>query len=257
MIRLIASDIDGTLLQAGQRNIDPVIFQEIRRLRRAGILFCPASGRQYGSMRRLFAPIADEVHYLCENGAVVYGPGSPGPVLGKTPMDRALALELCQAILEEPDCEVLISGDNISYLCPKQQDFVDHMRYFVGNNVTIIPSPEDIQEDILKVAAYCRRGAEAERPRLAPRWENRCRVAIAGWEWLDFNQTDKGAGLRQLCAALDIGLDQVMAFGDSGNDLAMLELAGRPYLMDNAAPELRTRFPHHCRRVEDILRLLP
>ena len=114
MIRLIASDIDGTLLQAGQRNIDPVIFQEIRRLRRAGILFCPASGRQYGSMRRLFAPIADEVHYLCENGAVVYGPGSPGPVLGKTPMDRALALELCQAILEEPDCEVLISGDNIS-----------------------------------------------------------------------------------------------------------------------------------------------
>ena len=257
MIRLIASDIDGTLLPVGRRDIDPVIFQEIRRLRRAGILFCPASGRQYGSMRRLFAPVADELYYLCENGAVVYGPGDPGPVLGKAPMDRALALELCRAILDEPDCEVLISGDNISYLCPKQQDFVTHMRDFVGNHVTVIPRPEDIQEDILKVAAYCRRGSEALRPRLAPQWEGRCRVAIAGREWLDFNQTDKGAGLRQLCAALDIGLDQVMAFGDSGNDLAMLELVGRPYRMDRAVPALRDRFPHHCRRVEDILRQLP
>ena len=54
MIRLIASDIDGTLLHGDQTEISPVIFQEIHRLRQAGILFCPASGRQYSSLRRLF-----------------------------------------------------------------------------------------------------------------------------------------------------------------------------------------------------------
>ena len=59
MIRLIASDIDGTLLHNGAAEIDPVIFEEIHRLKQKGILFCPASGRQYHSLRRLFAPAAD------------------------------------------------------------------------------------------------------------------------------------------------------------------------------------------------------
>ena len=45
MIKVIACDIDGTLLQEGGCEIDPVIFREIRRLRERGILFCPASGR--------------------------------------------------------------------------------------------------------------------------------------------------------------------------------------------------------------------
>ena len=47
-----------------------------------------------------------------------------------------------------------------------------------------------------------------------------------------------------------------MAFGDNFNDLPMLEAAGCPYIMDNAAPELRAKLPNHCRRVEDVLRTL-
>ena len=60
-------------------------------------------------------------------------------------------------------------------------------------------------------------------------------------------------GLRRLCAVLGVPLEQVMAFGDNYNDLPMLELAVRPYLMESAAEELRTRFPLRCRRVEDVL----
>lgn len=44
MIRLIASDIDGTLLHNGAAEIDPVIFEEIHRLKQKGILFCPPAG---------------------------------------------------------------------------------------------------------------------------------------------------------------------------------------------------------------------
>ena len=99
MIRLVASDIDGTLLPYGGTAIPEEIFAEIDRLAGKGILFCPASGRQYTSLRRLFAPVADRVPFLCENGAVVYGPGSPGPILSKTVMDRRLSEELCADIL--------------------------------------------------------------------------------------------------------------------------------------------------------------
>lgn len=252
MIRLIASDIDGTLLQKGERELSQKLFQQIFRLREKGILFCPASGRQYASLRRLFAPVANLLPFLCENGAVVFGPGSPGKVLGKTVMDRPLAEALCRDIMDLPGCDVLISGINTSYLCPRQTDLVDHMKFYVGNNVQLVSSPEQVPEDMVKVSAYCPRGAAAIEAEMTERWDGHFNAAIAGAPWLDFTLADKGTGLKQLCAALDIALDEVMAFGDNYNDLPMLALAGQPYLMEGAAAELQGRFPS-CRRVEDVL----
>ena len=46
-IKLICSDIDGTLLQYGKKELEDEIFEQIRELHRRGILFCPASGWQY------------------------------------------------------------------------------------------------------------------------------------------------------------------------------------------------------------------
>ena len=56
MIKMVCSDLDGTLLQYGKKLIEGEIFDEIRALNDRGILFCPASGRQYTSLRKLFAP---------------------------------------------------------------------------------------------------------------------------------------------------------------------------------------------------------
>ena len=117
--KLIASDIDGTLLRNGETRLPEVIFPLIRRLRETGILFCPASGRQYHSLRSLFAPVADDLCYLCENGAVIYGPGteSSAPVLSKTVIDRATALELTKDMLTLSGCDPLVSGKNTTYVC--------------------------------------------------------------------------------------------------------------------------------------------
>lgn len=249
MIRLIACDIDGTLLPEGSTGLEPAVYTQIRRLSERGVFFCPASGRQYSSLRRLFAPVAGRLPFLCENGAVVFGPGSPGPILSKTEMAREAALELCRDILAQPRCEVLISGANTSYLCPKQGDIVTLVRDFVGNNVALLSAPEEMPEAIVKVSAYCRDAAADMVPLLAPRWSTRFRSAVAGAHWLDFTLADKGTGLRQLCAALQIPLRDVAAFGDNYNDVPMLELAGTTYLMEGAAAELKARFPRHCAQV--------
>jgi len=254
-IRLIASDIDGTLLQNGAMEIPEEIFAHIRRLEQRGILFCPASGRQYQSMRKLFAPVADKVPFLCENGAVVYGPGSPGPVWSRTVMDRSQAEALSRDIMAQPGMEVLISGANTSYLCPKSREFEAYFRWFTGNNVRLLPGPEDVPEDIVKVSAYCPNQIEQARAALCPRWEKHFRAAVAGDAWLDFTLADKGTGLAQLCSRLGLGPEQVMAFGDNFNDAPMLRLAGSPYIMASAHPELREEFPA-CSNVEEILRTL-
>lgn len=254
-IRLVASDIDGTLLQNGAMEISSELFAHIRRLEGRGIWFCPASGRQYESLRQLFAPVADRVPFLCENGAVVYGPGAPGPVWSKTVMDRALAQELSRDILALPGVEVLISGVNTSYLCPKAPDYKDYILWFTGNNVAQVAAPEEVPEDIVKVSAYCSGGVEEARAALFPRWERHFRAAVAGTAWLDFTVADKGTGLLQLCRKLNLAPEQVMAFGDNFNDEPMLRLAGRPYIMEGAHPSLREQFPS-CATVEEMLREL-
>ena len=255
MIRLIASDIDGTLLPYGEPAIPEDIFEEIRRLERRGILFCPASGRQYTSLRRLFAPVADKVPFLCENGAVVYGPGSPGPVLGKTVMERTQAERLCREIVAMRGVEVLISGQDTSYLCPKEKE-IRLVMEGKGNNVVLVPRPEDVPEDIVKVAAYCPDRIGETWKTLSRRWGGRFQTAVAGAEWVDFTVADKGTGLTRLCAALGVGLDEVMAFGDNFNDVPMLSAVGQPWLMEGADPDLKERFPAHCENVVDVLRTL-
>ena len=70
MIKLVASDLDGTLLLNGAQQLPEEIFPLIRELKKLGILFVAASGRQYPNMRRLFDPVADEMAFICENGAL-------------------------------------------------------------------------------------------------------------------------------------------------------------------------------------------
>lgn len=253
MIKLIACDIDGTLLHDGAQEIDPVIFREIRRLREKGILFCPASGRQYTSLRRLFAPVADELLFLCENGSLLFGPGAPGPLLAKTAVDPALARALWEEIRQRENCEVMASGENMSYVCPADGGRVGPAVRAIGNHCTEVDRWEDIPEDVVKLSAYCIPDALPVAAEMAPRWEKQFSVAVAGEQWVDFTVADKGTGIQLLCRTLGVSPEEVMAFGDNYNDIPMLTSVGVPYLMENAAEELKEWFPRRCRRVENVL----
>lgn len=249
MIRLIACDIDGTLLFPWQREVAPAVLREIPRLAAKGIRFCPTSGRRPESLRRLFAPVADELYYICENGSTLYAPG--GALLGTIAIPRADALTLCHDILARPECELMVSGVNGCYLFPKGPEIVAVIEE-VGNRLVYVPAPEDIPEEILKVSAFCPDAAalapEMTGLPLPPR--------IAGERWVDFTRSDKADGLRRLGELLGVAREEILAIGDNYNDIGMLDYAGSAYLMASAAPELLARFPQHCRRVEELLQRL-
>ena len=95
MIKLIASDLDGTLLQNGSQKLNDETCGLIEKLMEKGIIFVPASGRQYANLQRLFAPIADRLGYICENGCLSF---FQGELLHKDVMDRATGQELLHAI---------------------------------------------------------------------------------------------------------------------------------------------------------------
>ena len=69
MIKLIATDVDGTLVKDSSPRVYPEIFEEIRRLKEKGIICAIASGRQYHSVAAMFAPVAENLIFIVENGA--------------------------------------------------------------------------------------------------------------------------------------------------------------------------------------------
>lgn len=256
MIRLVACDIDGTLLHGRETELKSEVINEIWRLKEKGILFCAASGRQYTSLHRLFREVSNDIYYICENGAIIFGPGNPGRILTKTEIPRDKAEALCHEILSREDCEILISGANMSYLCPKKTEIVELIRDFTGNQITIVNSPEEVPEPIVKISAYCRDSAVSIDKPLGDKWRNYFNVAVAGVPWLDFTLEDKGSAIRHLCQMLDIPLEDVMAIGDNYNDVPMLRIVGEAVLMENAVAELKQQFLRHCFRVTDVLRTL-
>ena len=256
MIKLIASDIDGTLLQHGAQAVNEEVFTQIKRLKEKGILFVAASGRQYNSLRNLFAPVADDILFLCENGGIIY---KDEEVLTKLPMPDAKTKELIRVILDTPDCEVLISGANTSYVLPKRYEFVDRIRNVNKNNVTIIESLDEIPEEILKVASFCYQGSAGYDKPMGDPWRGTFNVALAGEEWLDFTTANKGSGMKALLEVLGIEAKEVMAFGDNFNDLSMLEMAGHPYVIENCALDqagYRNEKFCHTPTVEAVLKTL-
>ncbi len=251
-VLLIASDIDGTLLTGQEERLEDGIGEVIERLYRKGIMFVPASGRQLRTLRKLFQGTEHLLHFITDNGSLIYGKGDH-PLLSYTEMDRDLAIELAYDILSHGDVEVLISGNDMSYLIPKGKEIVHLISDVVGNNVTIINRPEDVAEPIVKVSGFDLRGASVLEGEMKAGWEDHFSVAIAGLYWLDFNLADKGTGISELAKMLSIPLSSVMAFGDNYNDMPMLMKVGHPYLMSTSSVR---DVPPNFKRTDSVVSVL-
>lgn len=254
-IKLIACDLDGTLLLNGAQSLQPETCGLIRRLKNEkGILFCAASGRQYANLQRLFSPVKDDIAYICENGCLVYYQGRR---IRKEVMDYALGQELLKAVMETEGAEVLLTGETVHYVQPKDIAYFYHMRDVVRNDVIQVPDILDTPEEYMKVSLY-EKGGLHDIEKWKERFGNRCTVVTGGGEWLDMmpRGVNKASGLRSLLEVLQIGPEEVMAIGDNDNDLEMLEFVGTPVAVYTARPAVRAAAEIETDTVENLFRKL-
>ncbi|MDO5547298.1 MAG: HAD family hydrolase [Eubacteriales bacterium] len=241
MLQMIACDIDGTILFDGQKQLDPRLFPLIRRLQACGVEYLSCSGRQYANQRRLFAPIADEISYICENGSLTM---HRGEAVACETLDRAKSLDLLNYIQAQPGCEGLLSTQRCCYVKPKEAGYLAHMREYVGNDTEVTPEWEDVPEDFIKISLYCPRGdllsvqkrmAEFAEPYLTP--------VLGGYNWIDFlrDGCDKGIALRKYCQLRGIAPEDVIGIGDNENDMALLGTVGEMWAMQSGHPNLIAR----------------
>jgi hypothetical protein len=252
MVKLIASDLDGTLLLDGTKEVSPQAIDYIKKLQQYDVVFAAASGRQYPNLRRLFQEVEGDIAYICENGALVK---YRGETLFKQPLDRESGLALMEDILNKDQCEVLLSGEETSYLLPKSEYYVDHMKNYVGNNVTIVKSFEEVKEDFLKISVYEKRGIDYSSDYFQDKWGAKTNATVSGACWMDFvaRGVDKGVAIQMIQRMLKTTKDDTMCFGDSYNDLAMFENSLYSYAMTSANSEIRARARYVTTTVESIL----
>ncbi len=237
-IRLIASDLDGTLLLNGAQSLQPGTCRLIHELTRKGVYFFAASGRQYPNLQRLFAQVKSEIGYICENGCLSFFQEER---IHKEVMDRKLGQEILQAIQEREGSEILLSGVSTSYLQPKKMSYYYHMRDVVRNHVTLVPDIFQVQEEYMKISVYQEEGIEESASYWKERFGNRVTVVTSGNQWLDMmpKGVHKGLAMRKIMEYLEVNPEECMAFGDNYNDLEMLELVGHPVAMETAKPEVK------------------
>ena len=138
MVKLIASDLDGTLLQNGARDVNPIVFDQIRTLKEHGIMFAAASGRQYLNLRRLFTPVQDDIAYIAENGSLcIYNEET----ISKGIIEQDLAYRILDEVARYPQYNCIISGERVCYSTSKNPEFYNHMVNVIQNHMKFIDDP--------------------------------------------------------------------------------------------------------------------
>lgn len=257
MIKLIASDLDGTLLKDYEQEIAPEIYELIKKLKDHGILFVPASGRQYANIRRLFAPLGYEIPYIAENGSLcIYN----DEILSTGEIPPATIRHILDILMdyrkEYKTGHCILSVKDTYFTDSDDAKFMDYMLNTMGNIVNRVSDLYTIDEPILK-AAVCDFGGTANlSPYFSERLKNEIRVATSATHWIDFiaPNANKGTALKALMERFGIRKEECICFGDQQNDLEMLKLAGTSYVMNTAAPEVAEHADYVIDSVIPVLR---
>ena len=151
MVKLIVSDVDGTILRRGEASVRPAVLDAIRRLSDAGVTVCVSSGRGYGSLKTLFAPVADRLYFACHYGAL-YLKGDR--VLYHHPLkaEDVTRFVRADAYLNK---NVMLCGADCTYLLHAAPAFRDMLEGQGIGTIRTIASVTEIKEPLYKLAAYC------------------------------------------------------------------------------------------------------
>jgi len=259
MIRLIALDLDGTVLDShGQ--IPGANRDAIARALEAGVEVAIATGRRYEFARAIFEGLPAPLTLILSNGALVKRHD------GRTAMRRLLPRAAARAVLAgapelRSSAALIFDRPGAGQVVFESMDWNDerHRRFYEANRAFVSehsPLEGALTEDPVQVmftgrCAAMRRLFDRLRdvtPAPQTASSEAYSVALTEYAHRDFSLVDvvqagcsKGAALADWAARQGLAPDEVMAVGDNLNDLEMLEFAGTPVVMGNAVEALRTR----------------
>jgi len=255
-VRLVAIDIDGTLLPTFSQTISPRNAEALRAAQRAGVTVAIATGRRTAYTAPLLEGLGlrADMPLITSNGAVTR-------TLGGDPVDRShlkahVARQLCGLL--RPFGTLVFTFDMVGRGELILEDFEQaHQRIALwveanrGAIEIVQPLENGLQDGNDPIQGMVTGGVErmrqAEEALKSSNLAGLCEAIRTEYPSRDLSIVDllppgvsKGWALERLAARLGIDREETMAIGDNWNDVNMLEWAGQAVLMGNADQDLRT-----------------
>lgn len=249
MYKLIASDVDGTLM--GE---DLIIHQDnhkaISTAVEKGVVFVLCSGRSHKSLRKLHSDLGlptENAYIISFNGGAVYSVEQEAVVHEEhTPFHVALkAIRLFKSICRKDQIEAFVYNDSDSIATEYGSKTAENYSKISQTKIRFV---DNIQKDIedsgqvIKVVFIgWREPLEIFRKELLAELDDKAEVFFSSEYLLEIGskKASKGAALGWLCHKLGMDISQTIAIGDNYNDLTMIKAAGMGVTVANGVDELK------------------
>jgi len=252
-IRLLASDIDGTLLNP-QFQISSDDLAALRSAHAAGIEIVLVTGRRHTFALPIARQLGFDLWLISSNGAVTRS--LTGETFHRDLMPRQTCRDLCNAMQDFRGHTVLTFDKETkgAIVLEHLDDLNASIRRWLEKNMAyiefVVPIENALVSDPVQTM-FCgsmAKMSDALRALEASGMDNRVTILRTEYPERDLSMIDvlntgcsKGHALERWAAHRGFRRDQVMAIGDNHNDVEMLEFAGHPVIMGNACEELRGR----------------
>lgn len=256
-IKLIAVDMDGTFLNSNNSYNIEGFKQLIPRIQAQNIQFVVASGNQYFQLKSFFEGIYDEVMYVAENGGLIMD--AQGQKLHQAIFPQA-SLALVKAYLQKhPHLQAVYCGAQSAYVLPDEA-FYNWAKIY-AHQLEMIEDFDQITETILKInIIFPPEETQMHIDALNELLQGELVAVSSGAGNLDLivNGCNKGFGLELIGKRLGIGFEDMVCFGDGGNDAEMLQRCRYSFAMDNAPKAIKAiaRYQAPSNDDDGVLRIL-
>ena len=257
-IRLIGIDLDGTALNS-EKKLTEKNIEVFKRCRENGIYVVPVTGRPYSGIYDEYKLGFNCDYTINTNGAAVMDVKSGRRIISHT-IDKDKSLELIK-IIRDFDCYFGVFHDGYGYF---EKDILEyelkkHSGTPLYDYILKVRKPIENQEEFIESIGFCDNIYV-----IAKNTDVRCAICkaidnISGILFTSSEDIDveiggncsKGATLLELAEHLNIKPNEVMAIGDSGNDVNMLKSAGFSVAMENASDEVKAVSDYITKSCED------
>lgn len=238
MVKLIASDLDGTLLPEGTKDINPEFYDVVRALKAKGIIFVAVSGREFDTIKTVMNPVMDDIYCISNNGARIMEYGKKE--LLKLSIDWDITCDIIKYLRTLDNVFYAINTSKGTIVDKKDQEILDLLTNGYGMNFIMVDDVLAEEVDDLKISVYVRGDAGEAAIPMKELFGDVTHVTAAGAHWVDFihSDADKGCTLNKLINELGIKKEECWSFGDNYNDITLLEAAGTSFAAPGAVDQV-------------------
>lgn len=253
LIKLLVSDLDGTLLSA-EKKVTPADLKAIKDLKESGVDICLASGRMDNEMAKVALMLQGDFHQISQNGAYVITRER------ETLYEKVFSEEIARNVyntVKNPETITLVCSNHTNFVEQDHEALAEIQKFLFfpiekepnmsrefgqslfPSKISVISFPDEIFA--IEKAIIEQFSNEVD-----------CYVSAPGCLDIMPKNISKGHSLRILLSHLNLKEEEFACVGDSFNDIPMFNITPHSFAMKGGEPEVQKLTTHVVSSVKDV-----